>query len=117
MNWNMILVRGAVKPGLVVAAGLLIGSIASQIAGALGAGDVTPFSTVASYAPALGGLSGIAMWTAFWIRLFAWERGAATDCDHCGGPVSFTRQGKTDYGRQLSDYRHCWNCGNNSPVE
>jgi hypothetical protein len=47
----------------------------------------------------------------FGYRLWAWEKGRADPCVRCDGPLGRVRSGKVYFGRQLSEYRECYNCG------
>ncbi len=110
MHWTLIMLRGAVAPVLT----LLLGFAVSRFLWALSAiGPQGPSelgvwavrSADAAFAVALGML-GLFFW-----RLYAWERGTAPACMVCGGPLGRLRDGKVYYGKQLADYRKCYNCG------
>jgi protein-S-isoprenylcysteine O-methyltransferase Ste14 len=47
----------------------------------------------------------------FGYRLWAWEKGHADRCATCDGPLGRLRTGKLAFGRQLDEYRSCYNCG------
>lgn len=110
MRWGLIALKGAAGPVAALAAGLLasryIGSLAAL--GPVGAADLAQWSQWTGLA-GLGAfllLYGLFAW-----RVWRWSEGAGPSCQWCMGPLGGVRDGKVYYGRQLSDYRRCYNCG------
>lgn len=66
----------------------------------------------------LGGSAvSIALLLAVTRRLWRHETGRDDGCRRCGGPLGFYTFGKHMYGKQLSDYRRCWQCGKANSCE
>lgn len=114
MRWGLIMMKGAVWPAVALAAGLL----GSRYMGTLAQLDATGATGQAQWSnwAALGGLAAaLLLYGIFVWRLWRWSEGAGPCCDRCMGPLGRVRDGKVYYGRQLSDYRRCYNCGANNP--
>lgn len=111
MNWTVISLRALLAPASVVALGCLgafvvatFGRVAPGFP--VGPGDVLLVSGVAA------SLIGLLVWR----NLRVWESGARA-CKRCGGPLGFLKLGRTYRGRQLGDYRRCYNCAGCTPAE
>lgn len=110
MRWGLIVLRGAVEPALVLVAGLL----ASYYLGTLAHLDSAGVTDLGVWSRRVGeaGLVGFfLLYGAFLWRLWRWTEGAGPSCQWCMGPLGRLRDGKVLYGRQLSDFRRCYNCG------
>lgn len=108
--------RGAVLPVLAFAAGLAGHRLFSAIA----ALDPTGVSNAASWAGwslNVGSFAALALLALFYWRLWAWGRGSAPACVVCDGPLGWVRPGKRYYGKQLSNFRRCYNCGKPNSCE
>lgn len=107
MDWKMIMLRslgpiGALSIGLVLAAGM-----AARFAGQ----RVLDWGFAAAVVLLLLGLL-----LTYW-QLRRWERGRI-GCPKCGGPLGWwPHMGRKYYGKQLPDFRRCWNCGKAVPAE
>ena len=112
MQWWLIFARGLVSPLLALAGGVLL-SLVSHVTNSspyLGQLD-TPMRWIA-----LAGFVGTALLLAvFGWRLHQWESGHGPYCQYCGGPLGRLREGKVYFGKQLSDYRRCYNCDRATP--
>lgn len=114
MRWGLIVLKGAVWPVMALVMGLLASrylAAMSQVGSASGA-DLARWSTWAELA---GLVAALVLYGAFVWRLWRWSEGAGPSCDRCTGPLGRIRDGKVYYGRQLSDFRRCYNCGNANP--
>ena len=114
MNWNMVMLRGMKAPtaAFLVAFGFAL--FARQLGQGLGAPEMLRLS---GWIFSVGvGVLLIGALSLGW-RLRKWEQGGGPDCDYCGGPVGGRRDGKVVWGKQLPDYRTCYNCGKHSSVE
>jgi hypothetical protein len=113
MQWWLICARGLVWPALVAVAGVLLSVPVSKLA-SLGGGHES-LRMAAELLP-LGGFAIAALLVAaFAWRLRAWETGGGHDCQYCGGPCGRRRDGVVMYGKQLPDFRRCYNCDRNTP--
>lgn len=106
MNWTLIMIRGWV-PALKV----LVVGIAVAYAVALFRRTMS-MPLESWYFVLLTCAASACVLGLFYRRLYRWESGAAQPCERCGGPLGALKMGKRYYGRQLSDYRRCYNCGN-----
>ena len=104
MNWTLIFIRAALLPIGAFAGGLFLASILHRTQSS-DWGSWVAFSTLL--------VTLVLLW-ARWRGLQQWEDGIR-GCQYCGGPVGFQRPGKVYFGRQLSDYRTCFNCGRHTP--
>lgn len=104
MNWTLITIRGWI-PGLTV---LAVGVVVTYVAATLR--HVVPIPLEPSYVLLTCAAISATLVGLFYLRLLRWESGAARACERCGGPLSGLLKGKSYYGRQLSDYRRCYNC-------
>lgn len=89
---------------------LLLTSAASNFFARAGSADM------ARYALLVGGALAVAWVIAVTVMRWRHDTGRDGGCHRCGGPLGFPRGGKRMYGRQLSDYRRCWQCGKAQPV-
>lgn len=106
MNWTLIMIRGSVPALKLLAVGLAAAFAVAQFRRAM------PIPLESSHVVILTGAASACVLALFYRRLFRWESGAAHPCERCGGPLGALLMGKRYYGRQLSDYRRCYNCGN-----
>lgn len=116
MHWWLIMLKGMVLPIMAFAVGLGGHKLFSAIA----ALDPTGSSDAASWAGwslNAGFLAALALLALFYWRLWTWERGGVPACVNCDGPLGWVRPGKRYYGKQLSNYRNCYNCGKRNPCE
>lgn len=114
MRWGLILFKGAIVPVLVLAGGML----ASHYLGTLARLDTVGITDLALWSRRAGqaGVAGfLLLYGVFAWRLWRWSEGAGPSCDRCMGPLGRVRDGKVYYGRQLSDFRRCYNCGKPNP--
>lgn len=108
MNWNMVLLRGLWRPFGVLLASFAAGLLMLRA----GASPLTEsFAHLGTRIFQAGSLIALA-WTGYFCwRLVQWEKGSVQPCRFCGGPLGGQRIGRRMYGRQLSDFRRCYNCG------
>lgn len=109
MRWGLIFARGSVYP-LVV---LIFAGLIAKALWSVGDGVALPIGALASWgnwAWLAGCCFAAATWGMFGYRLRTWEKGKAASCAFCGGPLGRLRDGRIYYGRQLSDFRRCYNC-------
>src|SRR5690242_3141746 len=105
MNWTLITIRGWI-PALAV---LALGAVVAYVTAILRRVAPIPLEpshvllTAVSISAIFAGL--------FYWRLLQWEAGQTRACERCGGPLGGLLNGKRYYGRQLNDYRRCYNCG------
>lgn len=102
MNWTAIFLRLMVLPILIFVGSLFIGGLVDSLA---------------KLAPLAGALIAAVLILVRGIGLKRWETGQGPACQYCSGPLGFRRMGKRYYGKQLSDYQTCFNCGRHSPIE
>jgi len=115
MRWGWIAFRG-LKPALLVLGCSLVALILLQaFAGAFAAIRQSQPSQAWSYWFWLSTAGLVATVGGFYWRCFAWERGWHNPCGYCGGPLGWLRGGVVMYGKQLPDYRRCWNCNRPDP--
>ena len=108
MNWGWITIRGLWPAGMLMVGGTIFANLVARIEalGALGARDQAADWVFA------GAMSAAIAWAlVFTYRLRLWEAGDGPFCRTCSGPTGFVQEGKVIYGRQLPDYRRCYNCG------
>lgn len=112
MNWNMVLLRGLWRPVGVLLASFAISSLLARTGNSPLTESFAQFGTRIFQAGSLVAL----IWAAYFVwRLMRWEKGSVQPCRFCGGPLGGPRLGRTMYGRQLSDFRRCYNCGKATP--
>jgi hypothetical protein len=113
MQWWLIFTRGLVLPLLALSGGILLSFLVLHVANSspyFGQLD-TPARWIAH-----AGFGGTAVLLAvFGWRLYQWESGHGPGCQYCGGPLGRLREGKVYFGKQLSDYRRCYNCDRATP--
>ena len=116
MRWGWILLRGAALPCLALAMGL-VGFKYLDAIGPLFGRSAPVAQHWASWALNLGFAAFLVLWGIFFLRLKAWERGSGPACLKCDGPLGWLRPGKRFFGRQLPNFRRCYNCygANSSP--
>lgn len=100
------MIRGSVPALKLLAVGLAAAFAVAQFRRAM------PIPLESSHAVIITAAACACVLALFYRRLFRWESGAAQPCERCGGPLGALLMGKRYYGRQLSDYRRCYNCGN-----
>lgn len=106
MNWTMITLRASALPVLLALAGFALAWILSKLSISVPGAD-----RYGSLAIGVSLLLAAAIYGVFIYRLFRWERGAWRECRTCGGPLGWWQPGKRYFGKQLDDYRRCYNCG------
>lgn len=112
MSWNMVLLRGLWRPGGVLLASFVIALLMARAGNSPLTESFTQLGTRIFQAGSLVAL----VWTAYFgSRLMRWEKGSVQSCRFCGGPLGGPRLGRRMYGRQLSDFRRCYNCGKATP--
>lgn len=108
MRWGWIFMRASIMPLVTLVA-------AAAVAFSLWKAGAVPllnaFSRFGDYVWAGGCVAAVGLWAHFGYRLWAWQQAATPACGFCGGPVGHRRDGKVFHGRQLSDFRRCYNCG------
>ena len=113
MQWWLIFARGFVLPLLALAGSILLSSLMSNAVNS--SPYLAQLATPARWI-ALAGFGGTAVLLAvFSWQLYQWENGHNPDCQYCGGPLGRLREGKVYFGKQLSDYRRCYNCDRATP--
>lgn len=110
MRWKWIMLLGAIAPTFALVLGLAGSRMFNAIA-ALDPSGVAGPGRWADWSAGAGFAAFLALWMLFVWRLKAWESGRGPACLICGGPLGRVREGKRYYGKQLSDYRRCYNCG------
>ncbi|MDR7192715.1 hypothetical protein [Luteimonas terrae] len=113
MNWTVVMLRGARLPAMGLAVALVIMWAAWNLRDTPhGAAFVEPFRWGSFVLLALASMA----YGHFVYRLIRWERTQGDQgCDRCGGPTGHRQDGRVMYGRQLPDFRRCYNCGKASP--
>lgn len=112
MNWGMIIIRGLWPAALLMAVTTTVALLTNRVASGLGADRL---SQVADWIFALGWV-GAVVWTGVFVyRLKRWEAGHGPFCRSCSGPTGFVQPGRVVFGKQLADYRSCFNCGKHTP--
>ena len=115
MNWTWIFLRGAIAPVVALAVGLLGAQLFNRI-GALDPSGASGIAQWADWAAYAGLATFLVLWGLLVWRLKRWETGHGPECQACHGPLGGVREGKRYYGRQLADFRRCYNCGKANPV-
>lgn len=112
MNWSMVLLRGLWRPAGVLLVGFAVALLLLRAGNSPLTEGFAQFGTRIFQAVSLVTL----IWAAyfFW-RLVCWEKGSVQSCRFCGGPLGGPRTGRRMYGRQLPDFRRCYNCGRATP--
>lgn len=112
MNWNMVLLRGLWRPAVILLTCVAISLLLARAGGSPLTEGIAVFGVRIFQAGALIAL----VWTTYfgW-RLRQWEQGGGHPCKYCEGPLGGSRMGRVMYGRQLSDFRRCYNCGRATP--
>lgn len=110
MRWGVIIWSSLWPAGALLALGILVNSSFNRLVSAIPSGaDLVAQPTML---PATVGIVLALVWIGIiWFRLKRWEAGAGPSCASCQGPLGFPRPGKVYYGKQLADYRRCYNCG------
>ena len=112
MRWGWITIRG-LWPALLLIVG---GTILAILVGRMGAlGGAETFDQVAGWVFTGSWLAAVAWIGLFGIRLKRWEAGDGPSCRICSGPTGFIQSGRVYFGRQLGDFRRCYNCGKATP--
>lgn len=115
MQWWLISIRGLSAPVVVVLAGILLSAPLRRATELLAPGS--DFQRALQLVPWAGLLAGLVLLAVFYWRLRAWEAGRAPSCRFCDGPLGGVRDGVVMYGRQLPDYRRCYNCRRVTPEQ
>lgn len=110
MNWTMIGLRGSALPAVFAFGGFAVALAFSKLSVVAPGAD-----RYGSLAIGLGLLLAGISYGVFIYRLFRWERGTWRACRTCDGPLGWHRPGKIYYGKLLSDFRYCYNCGKATP--
>ena len=101
---------GSVLPLLMLVGSLLIAMALYRLS-AVAALPLTQLARAGDIVGLIGVAAAAMAWSWFLYRLKRWEKGAAEPCGTCGGPLGRLREGKMYFGRQLRDFRRCYNCG------
>jgi len=102
MNWTRITFFAFCPAAIAQIGGIVIDGVLTK----LGAGQY------GLYAFGLGTVVAIILAVVAILRLRSWETGDGDCCERCSGPVSWVHNfGVRWYGKQLSDFHRCWNCG------
>ena len=113
MHWWLICARGLWAPAMVATSGVILSSAISRLASTFPAHSGL---RTAALLLSLGTvLATTVMVAVFVLRLRAWEIGRGPDCRACSGPLGRLRDGRVMYGKQLPDFRRCYNCGSRTP--
>lgn len=110
MKWGLIVFKGALGPALVLAGGVLASFYLGTLA-QLDTGGVTDLALWSHRAGQAGAAGFFLFYGVFVWRLWRWSEGSGPSCQWCMGPLGRVRDGKVYYGKQLSNYRRCYNCG------
>lgn len=110
MRWWLIMFRASRLSLLALGGGLLLSVVIGRLS------DLSPqASDLASWAVIAGTAASLLFWLLAWLSLRTWERGERC-CDRCGGPLEWwVHTGRVYYGKQLPDFRYCYNCGRATP--
>jgi len=112
MHWGTIAMRGLWPAAFLMTGATTLALLARTLDDVGGSGT---FKTVADWI-FLAGWTVAAGWSVlFVLRLKRWEAGKGPYCRSCAGPTGFMRRGQVVFGRQLADYRRCYNCGKHTP--
>ena len=110
MRWGLIVLKGAAGPVAALAAGLLVSQYFGTLA-ALGSAGTADLAQWSQWTGLAGLAASLLLYGGFVWRLWRWSEGRGPACERCSGPLGRLRDGKVYYGRQLSEYRRCYNCG------
>lgn len=110
MRWGLIVFKGAAGPALILVAGVLASYYLGTLA-QLDSAGVTDLALWSRGAAEVGLAGFLLLYGVFLWRIWRWSAGAGPSCQWCMGPLGRVRDGKVYYGKQLSDYRLCYNCG------
>ena len=106
MNWMLITIRGWIPAFKILVIGIALAYAVALFRRAV------PIPLESWHVVLLSGTASAGVLGLFYRRLLRWESGRVEPCERCGGPLGALLIGKRYYGRQLSDYRRCYNCGN-----
>ena len=112
MRWGWITIRGLWPAALLMAGGTIFAILIGGME-VLGVPVARGQAADWVFTGAMG--AAIAWALVFIYRLRRWEAGDGPFCQTCSGPTGFVHDGKVIYGRQLPDYRRCYNCGRPTP--
>jgi hypothetical protein len=105
MNWTMVSLRGLILPLTLAGCGFLVAFVIRLAA-------LNPLlGKYIELAIWVGPLLAAMAWGVFALRLWRWEYGKWHECQYCSGPLGWLRMGRIYYGKQLADFRRCYNCG------
>lgn len=105
MNWTLILIRGCLPAVQVVLIGTALTVVTNLLRQAM------PVPLESWHVMSVSATISVCALAMLYRRLLRWESGAALPCERCGGPLGGLLMGKQYRGRQLGDYRRCYNCG------
>lgn len=108
MRWGRIVLVGSKLPLVIVVFSAVVAAAIWRFSMALGSPQLDKAGSMILLA---GFCSALVLWLWFFYRLRAWETGTADPCAACEGPLGGLHEGKVYYGRQLGDFRRCYNCG------
>jgi len=112
MRWGWITLRG-LWPALLL---MVFGTALAVLMGRAGSlGGVQAIGRASDWVFAGSWLAAAVWIVQFALRLKRWEAGDGPFCRTCAGPTGFVKPGRVHYGKQLSDFRRCYNCGNPTP--
>lgn len=112
MRWGWITIRGLWPALLLAVSGTTFAILVGRM-GALGGAETFGQAADWIFTAAWG---AAAAWLGLFIyRLKRWEAGDGPFCRTCSGPTGFVQSGRVYFGRQLSDFRRCYNCGKATP--
>lgn len=115
MRWGLIVLKGTAVPAVALGTGLLVSNYLEKLA-VLDTAGVTDLARWSQWAGLVGLAAALMFYGIFVWRLWRWSEGKGPMCERCSGPLGRVRNGKVYYGRQLSDYRRCYNCGNANSI-
>jgi len=113
MSWWLISLRASAWPLLAIAAGVFLSGLLDQLAGS--SPYFVQFASASRWVFLASITAAVMLWLLSWRSLHAWEHGKRC-CDRCNGPLSWlVHSGRAYYGKQLPDFRRCYNCGKPTP--
>lgn len=109
MSWWLISLRASAWPLVAIVVGFFLSGLIDRIAGS--SPYFVQFASASGWVFLASLIAAGVLWLLSWRSLRAWEQGEMC-CDRCSGPLGWlVHSGRVYYGKQLPDFRRCYNCG------